>query len=681
MLAETERSGGENRRVSGWRRNWAELCLLAFVALTGTILLFQHRLFEKDIVAEAGGDLSGFVFSGYTDQVTAGKSTTESKEPMSWTCSLRAGAQNLFCGYEIGLDGFGATRGRDLTNFESIEVVVDYQGPPTTVRFHLKNEDPRYSKQSDRSTAKINMAEFSLVPGRNRIVLSPKDFSVAGWWLSQHALPPELSRVQLDDVISIEFMTGTFAQPADYHFAVKRIRIVRPLLAPAQLYLAVLGLLGAALFLYALHRYRRIKDEAREREALEAQTREALEQAANAAQKANQAKSDFLTNMSHELRTPLNAVLGYAQLLQKAKLEEKHLNAARVIQRSGNHLLSLITDILDLSKIEAGRMELHPEPCDVRALVRAVHEMVRVPAEQKALALTCTIPDEVPQAIEVDEKKLRQVLLNLFGNAVKFTPEGRVALIVSLLEAGKDDALLRFEVQDSGPGLSPEEMESIFRPFEQAGSVERREGGTGLGLPISRQVVRLMGSDIQLQSRVGQGSSFWFEIRVPVVELGDREEAIDVSQVTGYAGARRSVLVVDDVEENRNLLRAMLGQLGFDCREAANGLEALQSAQQDKPDLILMDLKMPAMDGYEATRTIRLIEPLKQVPVIIVSANIAEDAIVQCLAVGANGFVSKPVEQTDLLRVMARVAGIEWVSEGQAEAEASDDQDVALADA
>jgi signal transduction histidine kinase/ActR/RegA family two-component response regulator len=630
-------------------------------------VLFQRQLFANNLVAEAGGELTGFGFSAYTDQVMGGKSVITSNEPMSWSCSLRAGSSVFFCGYEVGLDGFGVTRGKDLSNFDAIELVVDYKGPPTTVRFHLKNEDPRYSKHGDRSTAKINMAEFSVVSGRNHIVLHPQDFTVAGWWLSQHPLAPELSRVQLDNIVSIEFMSGTFAQPADYHFAVKRIRVVRPLIPQAQLYLGILGLLGVALLLYGTYRYRRIRDEARERDALEARAREALEQAANAAQRANQAKSDFLTNMSHELRTPLNAILGYAQLMQKAKLEEKQLNAARVIQRSGDHLLSLITDILDLSKVEAGRMELHPAPCDVRALIGAVHEMVRVPAEQKALALTCTIPDEVPEAIEVDEKRLRQVLLNLLGNAVKFTSEGRVALIVSLLEAGKDSALLRFEVQDSGPGMSPEEMERIFRPFEQAGSVERREAGTGLGLPISRQLVRLMGADIQLQSRVGQGSSFWFEIRVPVVELGEQEEAIDVSHVTGYAGPRRSVLVVDDGEENRNLLCAMLDQLGFECREAADGLEALQKAQQSKPDLILMDLKMPGMDGYEATRTLRLIEPLKQVPVIVISANIAEDAIAQCLAAGANGFVSKPVDQAELLRVMVRATGIEWLAENESE--------------
>jgi len=653
---------GEATKNSGWRRQWAELCLLAFVLAAGSFVLLQHRLLGRDIVAEAGGDLSGFDFVAYTDQVMGGKSVTESKAPLSWSCSLRPGSSILFCGYEVELGGFGAARGVDLTNFESIEMVVDYRGPPTTVRFHLKNEDPRYSKHGDHATAKINMAEFSLIPGRNRIVLYPKDFSVAGWWLGQHPLPPELSRVQLENVVSIEFMTGTFAQTADYRFAVKRIKVVRPLISPAQLYLIMLCLLGVALSLYGAHRYRRIRDEARERDALEARARDALAQAAAAAHRANEAKSEFIAHMSHELRTPLNAILGYAQLMQRAKLEKKQLDAARVIQRSGDHLLSLITDILDLSKIEAGRLELYPAPCDVRALVGAVHEMVRVPAEEKALALTCTIPDEVPQAITIDEKRLRQVLLNLLGNAVKFTSVGRVAMIVSLIEAAKDSVVLRFEVQDSGPGLSPDEMERIFRPFEQAGSVERREAGTGLGLPISRQLVRLMGSEIQLQSRVGQGSSFWFEVRVPVAELGEQEEQVSVSQVTGYAGARRSVLVVDDGDENRKLLCTMLDQLGFACREAGNGLEALQRAQQSTPDLILMDLKMPGMDGYQATRTIRLIEPLKQVPVIVVSANIAEDAIAQCRAAGANAFVSKPIDQSELLRVMTRVAGIEWVT-------------------
>jgi len=656
-----------------WRRHWAELCLLTLIALSSAVVLFQHRLFGRDIIVQSSGDLKPFGFDSYSDQVIGGKSTIVSDKPLSWTCTIRSGASALFCGYEIGLDDFGAKRGADLTNLEAVELVIDYRGPPTTVRFHLKNEDPRYSTHGNRGTAKMNMAEISILPGRNLIVLHPKDFSVPEWWLMQYHVTPELGRIQFDDVVSIEFQTGTHAGPADYHFAVKSVKVVRPAIAPAQLYLAILSLLGAVLFLYAAHRYRRARADAREREALEAQARDALAQVAAAAEQASQAKSDFLANMSHELRTPLNAILGYAQLLQRAQLEDKQMKAVRVINHSGNHLLSLITDILDLSKIEAGKMDLYNLPLDLRAAIDAVHEMVRFPAEQKALTLSVVVADGVPQAIKADEKRLRQILLNLLGNAVKFTASGRVALVVSLLEAAKGNALLRFEVQDSGSGLSPEDIERIFRPFEQAGSIERREAGTGLGLAISRQLVRLMNSEIHVQSRVGHGSSFWFDIRVPVVEAADQESAIDVAHVTGYAGARRSVLVVDDGEDNRALLCSMFGELGFDCREAADGLEALQSAQRNRPDLILMDLKMPGMDGFEATRLIRIIEPLKHVPVIVISANIGEDSVALCLAAGANAFLSKPVEEAELLRTVARVAGVQWVTEVAERASDEDD--------
>jgi len=670
--------GGEKHGMPAWRRNWAELCLLAFLAMSGAVVLFQHQLFNRDIVIEPGKYRTGSDVYSYSDQVMAGKSVVTSEKPLSWSCTIREGSSALFCGYEIGLDNFGARRGADLTNLNAVELVIDYKGPPTTVRFHLKNEDLRYSTHGNRGTAKVNMAEVSILPGRNHIVLHPQDFSVPEWWMSREHLTPELGRTQFDDIVSVEFQTGTHAGPGDYHFAIKSVKMVRPAIAPTQLYPAILGVLGAVLFLYGAHRYRRVRAEASERKALEAQARDALAQAAAAAEQASQAKSDFLANMSHELRTPLNAILGYAQLLQRAPLEDKQMRAVRVINHSGNHLLSLITDILDLSKIEAGKMDLYDAPLDLRAAIDGVHEIVRFPAEQKTLALSITIADEAPHAIKADEKRLRQVLLNLLGNAVKFTASGRVALVVSLLEAANGNALLRFEVQDSGPGLSPEDIERIFRPFEQAGTLERREAGTGLGLTISRQLVRLMNSEIHVQSRVGQGSSFWFDIRVPVVELAARDSAVDVAHVTGYAGARRSVLVVDDGEDNRSLLCSMFGELGFDCREAADGLEALRSAQRDRPDLILMDLKMPGMDGFEATRLIRIIEPLKHVPVIIISANMAEDSVAQCLAVGANAFLSKPVDEAELLRAVARVAGVEWVTEAESQ-RAPDEGDAALA--
>ena len=656
--------GGNRPGSPAWRRYWAEFCLLALVVTASSVVLFQHQLFARDIVVERGGKTPLADIVSYSDQVMpGGKSVATSKEPLRWSCALRGGASSIFCGYEIGLDEFGTKRGQDLTGFKSIALVVDYKGPPTTVRFHLKNEDPRYSTHGNRGTAKINIAEFSLFPGRNRIVLHPRDFSIPEWWLSQHHIPPELSRIQLDNVVSIEFMTGTRATPGDYVFAVRSVKVARSAIAAEQLYLAILGLLGVALLLYAAHRYRRVQLEARERIALEAQARDALADAAAAARQASQAKSDFLAQMSHELRTPLNAILGYAQLLERAPLEEKQMKAVRVINHSGNHLLSLITDSLDLARIEAGKMELHTGPCDLGAMIGRVEEMMRVPAEQKGLAFSCMIGDEVPRMVEADEKRLRQVLLNLLGNAVKFTAAGRVTLLVSARDVTQAGARLRFEVLDSGPGLSAEEIERIFRPFEQAGSVDRREAGTGLGLAITRQLVQLMESEIHVHSRVGQGSSFRFEIHVPVIEPASRSAAIDMAQVSRYTGARRRVLVVDDGEGNRALLTAMLGEYGFDCGEAENGLEALRNAARNKPDLILMDLKMPVLDGVEATRLIRMIEPLKDVPVIVISANVSDDTAASCLAAGANAFLPKPVGEKELLRVMTRVAGIEWISD------------------
>jgi len=649
--------------MPAWRRHWAELCLLAFIAAASTVVLFQHRLFARDIVAERGVNPPLVDLVSYSDQVMpGGKSIAASKEPLSWSCKLRTGASSLFCGYEIGLDEFGTKRGQDLTKFESIELVIDYRGPPTTVRFHLKNEDPRYSTHGNRGTAKINIAEFSLFPGRNHIVLHPQDFSIPEWWLSQHHIAPELSRIQLDNVVSIEFMTGTRSIPANYVFAIRSVKVARSAITPERLYLAILGLLGVAFLLYAAHRYRRVRLEARERIALETQARDALAEAAAAATQASQAKSEFLANMSHELRTPLNAILGYAQLLQRAPLEEKQMKAVRVINQSGNHLLSLITDSLDLSRIEAGKMELHAAPCDLRAMIGTVEEMMRVPAEQKALIFSAMIGDEVPMAAELDEKRLRQVLLNLLGNAVKFTSSGRVTLLVSARDIRDGHARLRFEVIDSGPGLSAEEIERIFRPFEQAGSVERRDAGTGLGLTISRQLVELMGSEIHVHSRLGNGSSFWFEIRVPVIAPASQSTAVDIARVSRYAGPRRRVLVVDDGEGNRALLAAMLDEYGFDCDEAENGLEALRSAARSKPDLVLMDLNMPVLDGLETTRLIRMIEPLKDVPVIVISANVAEDSAALCVAAGSDAFLTKPVGQSELLRVMTRVAGIEWIT-------------------
>ncbi|MFZ2855410.1 MAG: ATP-binding protein, partial [Rhodocyclaceae bacterium] len=345
------------------------------------------------------------------------------------------------------------------------------------------------------------------------------------------------------------------------------------------------------------------------------------------AEEADRLKSVFLTTMSHELRTPLNAILGYAQILARDPgIDERQADGLNTIRQSGEYLLSLINDILDLSKIEAGRLELNPGPVSLPLFLQSVAEIIAIRAEQKGLAFTFEAPPELPDvAVVADEKRLRQVLLNLLGNAVKFTERGEVSLRVHSLPATDAQARLRFEIRDTGIGIAAEALEAIFQPFEQFGALQQRAGGTGLGLTISRQLVRLMASDIHVESRPGEGSLFWFELNVTL--SGDAETAVRRTPraVTGYHGTRRKILIADDVLANRRVLADFLGSLGFAVCEASDGREAVAQAEAERPDLILMDVMMPLLDGPEATRRIRAIPGCEMLPVFAVSANKSGD--------------------------------------------------------
>jgi CheY-like chemotaxis protein len=339
-----------------------------------------------------------------------------------------------------------------------------------------------------------------------------------------------------------------------------------------------------------------------------------LADARDQASEASRAKSAFLANMSHELRTPLNAILGYAQILQwDQQLSERQTTGLTTIEQAGQHLLALIDEILDLSKIEAGRLELHAAPLELAPFLQGIGNIIRVRAEQQGVRF---IHDagELPAIVIADERRLRQVLLNLLGNAAKFTDRGEVSLRVRALDADEYQARLRFEVRDTGIGIKPEDLDTLFQSFQQVGEERRRRGGTGLGLAISRQLVRHMGGDIQVESAPGRGSRFWFEIVLPT---GSADAApAPERRVVGYEGERKTVLVVDDVPANRALLVDMLRPLGFTMVEAENGRVGLEKAQAVLPDVILMDNVMPVMDGLEATKRLRELPALKEVPVI-----------------------------------------------------------------
>jgi len=384
-----------------------------------------------------------------------------------------------------------------------------------------------------------------------------------------------------------------------------------------------------------------------------ARQREAL----RSAEAANRAKGEFLANMSHELRTPLNGILGYAQILQRdSALSERQRAGVSIIQRSGEHLLTLIDDTLDFARIEAGKLRLEIADVALPDLVEVIREIIGVKAEEKQVEFICAVAPDVPDGVRADTRRLRQVLLNLLANAVKFTDRGRVGLHVTRAATGA----VRFEVRDTGIGISPDQLATVFEPFEQVGNPERRAEGTGLGLAISREFVRAMGSEIHVESGVGRGSTFWFELAPAMTVRSGTSREPPERVATGYEGPRRKVLIIDDVAVNRTVIAELLSRLGFETIEAASGREAMAKAQRERPALIVTDIVMPGMDGLETTRRLRRTPGLADVPIIVVTASPSEGDEKKSLAAGVSAFLPKPVDFGRLLAQIGTLLKLEW---------------------
>ena len=382
------------------------------------------------------------------------------------------------------------------------------------------------------------------------------------------------------------------------------------------------------------------------------------------ADSANQAKSDFLANMSHELRTPLNGILGYAQILNRSKaLPEKERHGVEIIHQCGSHLLTLINDILDLSKIEARKLELTPKAIHFPSFLQGVVEICRVRSDQKGIDFIYHPEPNLPEGIEADEKRLRQVLLNLLGNAIKFTDSGSVTLKVEVKQPSLDIPIprIKFQVQDTGVGITSDEINKIFLAFEQVGEQKRQSEGTGLGLAISQRIVELMGGKIQVKSEIGVGSNFYFEVALPSASDWAQQNSVNNGRtIIGYEGPPRHILIVDDRWENRSVLTNLLEPMGFTIAEAENGQNGLDKASKQLPDLIITDLAMPVMDGFEMLKQLRDAADLKHLPVIVSSASVAQLDRQMSSAAGGDDFLAKPVDAFELFTLLAVHLQLTW---------------------
>ncbi len=390
------------------------------------------------------------------------------------------------------------------------------------------------------------------------------------------------------------------------------------------------------------------------------------EEAKISADAASYAKSEFMANMSHELRTPLNGILGYTQIIQNSpNLSKKEQRGIEIIHRCGKHLLTLINDILDFTKIESHQIKLHSSDFHFPSFLQGIVEICRVKTEQKGLSFIYLTPENLPSGINIDKRRLRQVLINLLSNAIKFTEKGCVTLQVEVLEIKKErfseTVRLLFHIEDTGIGMKPEVIDKIFSPFEQLGTTKNKSEGTGLGLALSQKIIEMMNSTIQVKSELEMGSVFQFEIECPIAEDWTETSSITrTGRIVGYIGEKKQILIVDDRWENRSLFINLLSTIGFDLIEAENGQDGLEKAIKHQPDLIISDIKMPIMHGWRMLHEIRKLEQFKNTLFFFCSVSTSDSENQKAIKAGANYFLNKPVKSNELYRILAKQLNLTW---------------------
>ena len=510
--------------VQGARKPWIgyanlrlEAAVFLLVAVSFAAVLGKSAITSQTLVLSSQS--GRFATYSYSDAEAGGRSivSVDPRRLLSWSCDLREGADYPYCGYGLQLDLGRDADGLDFSRFQTVTLRFSYQGRSDRLRLTFKASPGPAVRDRVKGDPMPLAVDIPVVQGRNEVSLPLDQLAVEEWWAADHGLSADEAAPNLKAIHAIAIATNS-SKPGRVTVSVDDLTFKGAYLSTEQFYLVILGVWLVLSAGFLVWRFLRTRRDYEARRRLQAEEARLLAKAHAAAQAASSAKSRFLGNMSHELRTPLNAIIGYAYWLERTALDAKQRAAVKTVQASGEHLLAVISDILDVAKIEAGKFELLAAPFDLHTCVAGVGEMFRLPAQDKGLEFAASLDPDVPRRIEADQKRVRQVLINLVGNAIKFTASGRVGLQVSLAGTDGGTARLRFVVEDTGVGIRADQLESIFRPFEQAGEATGRHEGTGLGLSISQQIVALMQGEIRVESTPGQGSRFTVEIAVPVVE-------------------------------------------------------------------------------------------------------------------------------------------------------------------
>ncbi|MCU6498439.1 response regulator [Rugamonas sp. A1-17] len=654
--------------------------VILLLLLTPILLVWQHfgmiRILEISPRQPHGARITD---DSKINNGNSASSLTRTSDAFTMRCQLGTAVTYPFCKMQFLMGD--PVQGMDFSRFDTITFNMRYSGPhPQSLKLHLMNFEPGLSIAGNWNSQRFNEAEI-VVPAQPIFTIPLNVLRTAEWWRSTNKVPLSQSYTRLDHVTAVELSTGAIAAGQLVTVELRSIEFRGKWISKTNLLMCLVSAwigCGLLAMLLGLLHFRsslsasnsRLEDLTaidRARKATEAAREAAL---AEAIQLARQ-RSNFIAQMSHELRTPLNAIMGYAQLLRRdsRELTERQATGLATIHDSGQHLLTLINDILDMARVEAGKMVLYPTPVHLGVFLQMVVDLMRVKAEEKGLGFSYELGADLPAAVSIDETRLRQVLLNLLGNAVKFTDRGAISLRVlpapsadhAAVQPGQAVTRLRFEVADSGIGMSAQQRERIFQPFEQMANIKQREGGAGLGLAISEQLVRLMGGTISVISEPDKGSTFWFELAVPIAI--DSPAAVPTPHaIASYLGERKRLLIVDDVAQNRAMLVDLLQTVGFIVAAAENGFECLALLESFRPDLILMDVMMPLLDGNETTRRIRQMPAWRHIPIIAVTASASQEDEAKCHEAGANAFLVKPTDHDVLLRTIGAQLSLEWMS-------------------